>query len=86
MIRGNFPIYDNLILSSSSLFIAVVPGGCDDDALQLIDGVTMNDGVVEVCRNNVWGLITAVDDFGNTEARDLCERLDRPYECEKKNV
>ena len=43
----------------------------------------MYDGVVEVCRNNVWGLITANSDFDNTEAQELCSQLGLPNDCEK---
>ena len=50
--------------------------------MRLIDGVTMYDGVVEICRNDVWGLITADDKFGQTEAQQLCAHLGLPSECE----
>lgn len=50
--------------------------------MRLIDGVTMYDGVVEICRNDVWGLITADSNFGQAEAQQLCAHLQLPSECE----
>ena len=73
----------HIVQCSLFLFVAAVLGGCVDNDLRLIDGATMYEGVVEVCRNNVWGLITA-NDFGNTEAQQLCIQLGFPSECEEK--
>lgn len=68
---------------SSLLYIALFPGGCGDGDMRLIDGVTEYDGVVEICRNNVWGLITLDANFSQIEAGEICNQLDMPHDCEK---
>ena len=50
--------------------------------MQLIDGLTIYEGVVEICRNDVWGLITSDDNFDEAEAQEIRSQLQLPSECE----
>ena len=47
---------------------------CTDGNIRLVNGQTVNEGRVEICRNRVWG--TVCDDFwGAPDAQVVCRQL-----------
>ena len=51
---------------------------CIKNDVRLIGGGTSNEGTVEVCANNVWGLISDVG-WDENDAKVICRQLNLPY-------
>ena len=47
---------------------------CNSGDVRLVGGATNASGVVEVCRNNVWGTMCS-NYFGTSDARVVCRQL-----------
>ena len=51
--------------------------GCYDDTLRLVSGPTELEGTVEVCVNNLWGLI-GDGGWNDGDAEVVCRQLGLP--------
>ena len=55
---------------------ATVSSSCNDGDLQLVGGITINQGRLEVCMNGAWGSVCDSDDiFTTDEAIVACRQL-----------
>ena len=48
--------------------------GCDDGDVRLLGGGFENEGTVEVCVDNLWGLV-ADDGWSDLDAQVVCNQL-----------
>ena len=47
---------------------------CSDGDIRLTGGLTDAEGTVEICRGNLWGLVSEVG-WNNSEAQVVCRQL-----------
>ena len=54
---------------------------CAEGSVRLFKGSNMNEGIVEVCKNGLWGSICydPDDPWGAPESRVICRQLGLPY-------
>ena len=52
---------------------------CDDGEVRLVGGASESKGTVEVCLDNLWGLV-AETGWSQTEAQVICKQLGLPLE------
>ena len=52
---------------------------CTDGDVRLSGGLTENEGTVEVCFNNLWGLV-AQSEWSTSDAEVTCRQLGYPAE------
>ena len=60
-----------------------LPLDCSDGDVRLVGSEYNNEGTVEVCFNNLWGLVSDVG-WNNTDALVVCNQLGYTGECELK--
>ena len=48
--------------------------GCSNGDVQLIGGEFNNEGTVQICHNNMWGLISD-SNWDNNDTRVVCRQL-----------
>ena len=51
--------------------------GCTEGSIRLVNGNTIDQGVVEVCVDNIWGLISDVG-WDTKDAQVVCRQLNYP--------
>ena len=61
----------------------MLPLDCSDGDVRLVGGEYNNEGTVEVCFNNLWGLVSDVG-WNNTDALVVCNQLGYTGGCELK--
>ena len=69
-----FPLFKELLFFLSHIQSFTV---CDEGDVRLVDGTTADQGVVEVCMNHVWGLISDVG-WDKNDAKVVCRQLNYP--------
>ena len=47
---------------------------CNNGYMRLVGGLTDSEGTVEICRNNLWGLVSDIN-WGDNETRVVCRQL-----------
>ena len=52
---------------------------CTNDRVRLIGGTTSNEGTIEICINNLWGMISDAG-WDENDAKVICRQLDLPYD------
>ena len=53
--------------------------GCTEGAVRLVGGSDNNEGTIEICLDNLWGLITDAG-WDNKDAMVICRQLNFPIE------
>ena len=48
--------------------------GCTEGEVRLVNGNTENEGTIEICRHDLWGLISD-SDWENSDAEVVCRQL-----------
>ena len=70
------PSLQSCVSANVFLDIATVSSSCNDGDLQLVGGITINQGRLEVCMNGAWGSVCDSDDiFTTDEAIVACRQL-----------
>ena len=47
---------------------------CNDGDIRLTGGLTDAEGTVEICRGNLWGLVSEIE-WSNSAAQVVCRQL-----------
>ena len=53
---------------------------CNDGSIRLNNGTSSNNGIVQVCHENLWGNI-ASSYWNRSAAEVVCRQLGLPWEC-----
>ena len=48
--------------------------GCEDDDVRLVGGPVASKGTVQICRNDIWGLISE-NGWDDRDAKVVCRQL-----------
>ena len=64
---------DDCVHAQDASVHCVEPPTCRNGAIRL-SGITFNEGLVEVCHNNIWGTV-CIDKFGAVDATIACLQL-----------
>ena len=72
-----FNTFTYLVLYNCIIGIATESSSCNDGDIQLVGGITFNQGRLEVCMNGAWGSVCDSDDiFTTDEAIVACRQLE----------
>ena len=67
-------MYPDLFCTPDQLAGALCTSTCNDGDVRLVGGKNSHEGTVEICYNNIWGMVSDFN-WGKSDATVVCRQL-----------